>query len=171
MVGKIIFNQKYQTMQIKFLLVIAISGLLFSGCKKTEGFTPLTDNISTNAVTVTNAADFRPGPTVTASLADRKIQIVMSIAGGRQIKEITRVSASTSYTQVQGTTGLYSSTPIPGNGNTVTFNTTIDEYKTKTATTAEPAANTELARRFFFLLTLDDGSKVIPTDVRVLVVP
>ncbi|HVG16684.1 MAG TPA: hypothetical protein VM935_17045 [Chitinophagaceae bacterium] len=155
----------------KNILALAITGLMLFGCEKTKTFNALSDSIPANAVIVSNAFDFRPGPTVKATLADRKIQIVLTISGGRQIKEITRVSASTTYTQVQGTTGLYSSTPIPGNGNTVTFNTTIDEYKTKTATTADPAVNTELARRFYFLVTLDDGSQVVPSDVRVLIVP
>ena len=155
----------------KNIIGLAIVGLMLFGCEKTKTFNALSDSIPANAVTVSNAADFRPAPTVKASLTDRKIQIVLTIAGGRLIKEITRVSASTTYTQVQGTTGLYSSTPILGNGNTVTFNTTIDEYKTKTATTADPAVNTELARRFYFLLTLDDGSKVVPSDVTVLIVP
>ena len=31
------------------------------------------------------------------------------------------------------------------------------------------AANTELGNRFYFLLTLDDGSTIVTTPVRVLV--
>jgi len=155
----------------KNILVLAIVGLMLFGCEKTETFNALSDSVPQNAVIVSNAFDFRPGPTVKTTLADRKIQIVLTVSGGRQIKEITRVSTGTTYTQVQGTTGLYNAAPIPGSGNTVTFNTTIDEYKTKTATSADPAVNTELARRFYFLLTLDDGSQVVTSDVRVLIVP
>ncbi len=149
---------------------ILLGAVLFMGCKKEDG--PLSDLKPAVSVTVKNATDFRPSPTVRASMADGKIQIILEIpsGSGRTIKEITSVSASTSYSQVQGTTGLYNLAPIPGSGTTAIFNTTFTEYTAKTGQ-AISAANTELGRRFYFLLTLDNGTKIIPTDVRVLVVP
>lgn len=141
-----------------------------ASCEKTEGFTSLTDNKADVPVTVTNAQAFRPGPTVFASMADGKIQIVLAVPAGRTIKEITRVAISTTYTKIQGTTGFYNTAPIPGNGNTVTFNTTFTEYTSKGGGSSF-VVNSELSNRFYFLLTLDDGSTIIPTDVRVLVQP
>ena len=69
-----------------------------------------------------------------------------------------------------GTNGLYSNVPIPGSGTSVTFTTTIDEYKTKTATTATPASNALLTRNFYFVITLDNGTEILPTPVRVWIV-
>src|SRR5438874_1322645 len=150
--------------QICFILFITA---MFA-CKKDYEFGPLTDKKPAIPITVSNAFDFRPGPTVKASKADQKIQITLQIPdnSGRTIKEITKVTAATTYTAIQGSTGLYTTTAIPGSGKSVTFNTTLTEYTAKTGQ-AVPASNNELTRRFYFLLTLDDGSTIIPTDVRV----
>jgi hypothetical protein len=144
---------------------------VFISCEKTEGFHPLTDVKPAIPVTVANAIDYRPNPTVRASKADGKIQIVLQIpeSSGRTIKEITRVSAGTAYGGVQTTTGLYNTAPIPGSGTTATFNTTLAEYVTRAAGTI-PASNAELAKRFYFLLTLDNEETIMPTDVKVFVV-
>lgn len=157
-----------------FLTVVMMS------CKK-EDFNGLSDVRPTVPVTVTNAVDFRPEPTVATSIsAGGTIQITLAIpaSSGRTIKEITRIAASTTYTQIQstGTTGFYTTTPpftpIPVNATTYTFNTTLAEYVVKgpgTIPTISTTAGTELAKRFYFLITLDDGSVLVPEPVRVLV--
>lgn len=165
----------------KTLLFCAVTLSLFS-CTKEEG--PLSDIIPTSAVIVSNAVAFRPEPTVTVSKAAvvspgvlGPITISLSIpqSSPRTIKEITRVAASTSYSQVQGLSvppapfpAYYNTTPIPGSGKSVVFTTTLTEF---TAKTGQPVAatNAELNRRFYFLLTLDDNSQVISEGVRVLV--
>ena len=141
-------------------------------CKK-EQVGKTGDSIAAIPVTIQNAMAFRPDPTVsTSKSAGGAIQIILSIPAGtgRSIKEITKVAANTSYTQIQatGTTGLYTSTPIAVNSTTATFNTTLAEYVVKAAGTI-PASNNELAKRFYFLLTLDNGSTIVTTAVRVLV--
>jgi hypothetical protein len=153
-----------------FLTMILIS------CKK-EDFNGLSDVRPAVPVTVTNAIDFRPEPTVsTSKSAGGAIQIVLAIPAstGRTIKEITKVAASTTYTQIQstGTTGFYTSAPISVNNTTYTFNTTLAEYVVKgpgSIPSVSTTAGTELAKRFYFLITLDDGSVIIPESVRVLV--
>jgi len=159
-------RSKYSRFKI-FLFALVVTA---ASCEKKDGFGPLTDNPPAIPVTVSNATDYRPGPTVNASKANGQVQIVLSIPAnsGRTIKEITKVAAATSLTTIQGSTGLYTSTPIPGSGTTATFNTTFTEYTAKTGQ-AIPAANNELGRRFYFLVTLDDGTQIIPTEVRVLV--
>jgi hypothetical protein len=167
---------------IKFLSFLFLTATMIS-CKK-EKFNGLSDVRPTVPVTVTNAVDFRPEPTVATSLsAGGAIQIILAIpaSSGRTIKEITRIAISTTYTKIQGTTGLWNSSPIPVNGTTYTFNTTIAEYTAKGGG-AIPGAGlnssngqistttgTETSNRFYFLITLDDGSVVIPESVRVLV--
>lgn len=156
-------------------LIKEISIILFVtvllGCEKDYDFGPLTDKRPDIPVTVSNASDYRPAPTVRASKADGKIQIILQIPAnsGKTIKEITKVAAATTFTAIQGSTGLYTTTPIAGNGTMVTFNTTFTEYTAKTAQVI-PASNAELTRRFYFYLTLNDGSVIVPADVRVLVV-
>jgi len=157
-----------------FLTVIMIS------CKK-EDFNGLSDVRPAVPVTVTNAIDFRPEPTVSTSIgAGGAIQIILAIPAstGKKIKEITRIAANTTYTAIQsaGTTGFYTTTPpftpIPVNAITYTFNTTLAEYVVKGPGTIPPVSatvGTELAKRFYFRITLDDGSVIIPEPVRVLV--
>jgi len=156
--------------KITWLAVLIVAGLC--ACKK-EQFGKTGDSIPTGPIVVQNAMAFRPDPTVsTSKSAGGAIQIILAVPAesGRTIKEITKVAANTTYTQIQstGTTGFYTSAPIPVNGLTATFNTTLAEYVVKAAGTI-PASNTELAKRFYFLLTMDDGSTIVTTSVRVLV--
>lgn len=163
--------KKYTTfLSVLILLMIMVS------CKK-EDFNGLSDVRPTVPVTVTNAIDYRPEPTVsTSKSAGGAIQISLAIpaSSGRTMKEITKVAASTSYTQIQSkdTVGFYTKNPIPVNSTTYTFNTSLAEYVVKgpgTIPTVSTTTGTELAKRFYFLITLDDGSVVIPESVRVLV--
>lgn len=159
---------------LKQVSVLLLAIVLFSSCKKEDG--PLSDLKPAVSVRVSNAIDYRPEPTVstplpTAAAPVSTITITLAIpaSSGRTIKEITKVAASTSYTQIQstGTTGFYTSAPIPASGTSVTFTTTTAAYLALYPATL--AANTELARRFYFLVTLDDNSQVITEPVRVLV--
>jgi hypothetical protein len=155
------------------LYILLVAVIATTGCTK-QKIGPLTDNKPAVPVTVPNAIYYRPEPTVTASKAGGgAISITLSIAAptGVTLKEITKVAASTTYSQIQstGTTGFYTSAPIAGSGTTATFTTTLAEYVTKTGGTI-PASNTELARRFYFMITLSDGSIIITEPVRVLVI-
>jgi hypothetical protein len=157
---------------IKRIAAILIIGSTIVGCKK-EAFNGLSDVRPPIPVTVTNAIDYRSDPTVGASKsAGGNIQIVLAIpsGSGRTIKEITKIAASTTYTAIQstGSSGFYTSAPIVVNNTTATFNTTLAEYVTKGPGVIPSATNNELAKRFYFLLTLDDGSIIIPQPVRVL---
>ena len=150
-------------------LIVALS----SSCTKKETVGINAANIPANAITVQNAMAYRPEATVSTSKSGGgNIQIILSLsaASGHTIKEITKVAASTTYTQIQssGSTGFYNTAPIPANGTTATFNTTLTEYIAK-AGGSIPASNAELAKKFYFLVTLDDGSTIVTNSVRVLV--
>ncbi len=159
---------------IKKIAGFILVATLFFSCKKETG--PLTDLKPTVSVTVSNAIAWRPEPTVstplpTAAAPSSTITITLSIpaSSGRTIKEITKVAASTTYTQIQstGATGFYTAGPVPASGTSVTFNTTTAAYLALYPQTL--AANAELTRRFYFLLTLDDNSQIVTEAVRVLV--
>lgn len=162
---------------IKNISGVLVAAVLFSSCSKETG--PLTDVLPPVPVTVSNAIAYRPEPTVSVSKSAvvspgvvGPIQIVLSIptTSKHTIKSITKVTASTSAASVQstGTTGFYTSAPILGVGTTATFTTTLTEYISKVGGTI-PASNTELSRRFYFLVTLDDDTVIITEPVRVLV--
>lgn len=155
---------------------ILMGAIIINGCSK-QDIDPLMDNRPAVPVSITNAMEFRPDPTVTTSLAaGGKIMVELSIPAstGRTIKEITRIAASTSYTKIQsgGSTGYYENAPIAVNGTTYTYNTTVADYFVKfPVSTANPAAkaNSELALRFYFLVTLDDNSQLVTMPVRILI--
>ena len=168
-----------QRIAVNVFILSLVIGII--SCKKTEGFNSLTDNRPDVPVTVTNVYDYLPSPAVKASKAENKITITLQIpaGSGRQIKEVTKIAASTTanFTAIfsgtavgTGTTQLWSATPVAVNATSYTFNTTFDEYKTKTATTGTIASNALLGRDFYFLLTLDNGQTVIPQNIRVWVV-
>lgn len=162
--------RKYKTV---FLI---IGTIIINSCSK-QDIDPLLDNRPAVPVSITNATEFRPDPTVTTSLgAGGKIAITLSIpsSSGRTIKEITRIAASTSYTKIQsgGSTGYYENAAIVVSGTTYTYNTTVTDYFVKfPVSTSNPAAkaNTELALRFYFLVTLDDNTQLVTMPVRILV--
>jgi hypothetical protein len=163
-----------------FVVFLALLTSLIS-CTKEEG--PLSDVKPTTAVLVSNAIAFRPEPTVSVSrsavvspgvLGPIQITLSLDAASPRSIASITKVAASTSYAAIQstGATGFYTTAPIVASGKSVTFTTSLTEYSSKTGlaiTTTVTPSNTELARRFYFLVTLDDNSVIVTEPVRVLV--
>jgi hypothetical protein len=166
----------------KIYFVLLLGGIAtLNSCTKEVG--PLSDLKPVTPILVNNAIAYRPEPTVGVSRSAivspgvfGPIQIVLSVdpSSPRTIASITKVAVGTSYTQIQstGTTGFYTAAPIPGSGKTATFTTSLTEYSTKTGlaiTTVVTPSNTELARRFYFLVTLDDNSVVVTEFVRVLV--
>jgi hypothetical protein len=155
---------------IKILSVIAIV-MVMGSCKKTSPEQPY-DARPNVPVSISNAIAFRPDPVVTTSLGgDKKIAITLSVEGtGRTIKEITRIAASQDFTQIQSTaqTGFYVLTPIPVNAASYTYNTSITEYASITKDKVA-IVNKALSLKFYFLLTMDDGSTAISTPVQVLV--
>lgn len=161
----------------KYNLIIALMlTVAFGSCKKDYDYLSLRDTVSTDAISVANVAYYERFPFVTTQAVGGKIEIVLKLddASPNNIKEITRVNASSTNvpinaTSVQTTTGLYNTAVISGNGKSVTFTTTVDEYlkvKKLTALRAS-AAGVPIDLQFFFLITLDNGQTVIPIETRV----
>lgn len=152
---------------------LLFAAVVLLSCTKEKG--PLSDLKPDVPVIVTNAAAFRPDPTVTTSISGGGvIQIILSIpaSSGKTIKEITQVVGNTTYTAVQATGGSYVPVPIAATGTSITFNTSLTQYFTVypvSASNPAAAANAELARRFYFKITLNDGTVLISQPVRVLV--
>ncbi len=161
----------------KYNLVIALMLILgFGSCKKDYDYLSLRDAIPADAIIVSNATYYERIPFVTTSIsAGGKIDITLKLddASSANIKEITRVNASwinkaINATSVQTTTGLYNTATIAGNGKSVTFSTTIDEFlKKKGLTTLAATATAPYDLQFYFLVTLDNGQTIIPLETRV----
>lgn len=158
-------------MKIVINIVSILAAVLMLGSCTKQETDPLMDARPDVPVSFTNATDYRPDPTVTCSLKDSIITINMEIpaSSGRTITQISKIATSTSYTKIQGATGLYVSTPIPVNATSYSYKTTLKAYFAANGGSA--TANSELANRFYFSVKLDNGNEVITLPVRVLTLP
>jgi hypothetical protein len=161
-----------------YALFLAVAAM--TGCSKQSGLGPNYSAYNPPAapITVTNAVDYRPDPTVSTSLSgDSSITITVALTGnsGKTMTQITNVIGATSYAAIQtATSKWYNLAPIAATNNSATFKTSIAEYYSHypvSSANPAPKANTELSNRFYFSITLGDGSVVYPTPVRVLVLP
>ena len=163
---------------LKYSLICLTLMTGVASCDKDDYDPQLLDIRPKISVTVTNYTDLRPGYTVRASRATGTFNFDLEIPAnsGRTIKEITKVVASTAAAGLlpSSSAANYLSAPIPGNGNKVTFASTLATWMAKTGRTL-PANNAinavELPLQFFLLITLDDNSTLITEPLRVLVVP
>ena len=187
---------KKQLLTLCGLLALATASVSCKKVYDDNSLAPLAQAYAPIPVTVTNANFFERYAVIEAkSLSATEkgaFSITFSIPADKgTIKEITRVATGGSgLVQVQtgapallynyhGLSGSAAgATVIPGNGtNTITFTSSLDEYskyRTRVGTTVAPVEPTVSANpqapnqiNFFFLITLQDGTTVIPPLVRV----
>jgi hypothetical protein len=188
---------KRYILNIFCLAVIAVSSF---SCKKEyddNSLAPLDQAYAPIPVTVTNADFFERFYVVVAkqptATDNGNFSINFSIPADKgKIKEITKVATGGSgLTQVQtgratllynyDATASNSYSVIPGNGtNTITFTSNLaayNTYQTRVGTTVAPTSATVSANQqspnqinFYFLITLEDGTTIIPPLVRVRIV-
>ncbi len=164
---------------INIFLLALLAGGSFS-CKDDLVYSDLVrDRRPDVPVTFVDATTFGFNPYITSSLAaGGAIQFTLSIpaSSGRTVKEITKVVGGATSINV-GT--LNTATPtsafmtaIAGSGTTVVFKTTIADVKKKyPAVSIVPVALPNFTEiQFLFLVTLDDGTQIVPQPVRVRVV-
>ena len=164
-----------------------------------KSLSPLAQAYAPIPVTVTNADFFERFYIVVAKAPTAtepgNFTIKFSIPADKgKIKEITRVAvggsglntvqtgASTLLYNYNGLTGSSAGfTPIPGNGsNTITFSSSLADYQkfqTRVGTGVAPTSATVSTNLqspnqidFYFLITLEDGTTIIPPRVQVRVV-
>ncbi|QHV99458.1 hypothetical protein [Spirosoma endbachense] len=166
---------------INLLLLALVAGSSFS-CKDDQVYSDLVrDNRPAVPVTFPGATTYGFNPYITSSLAaGGAIQFTLSIpaTSGRTIKEITKVVGGATGINVATlnaatATTAYNPAPIAGSGTTAVFTTTIADFKKKyptVPTTPATQANTFTEIQFLFLVTLDDGTQIVPEPVRVRIV-
>jgi hypothetical protein len=153
-----------------FLLVA-----LLPACSKQKGFGPNYSayNPADVPVSVSNSIANRPDPTVSSSIgSDSSITITLTIPASSKhtFKAVSKIVTSSSYSAIQSSTSTAFPAPVdPATGTTFTFKTSLSTYLSVYPKEVIKV-NTELANRFYFQITLDDGSIIYPTPVRVLVV-
>ncbi|MBO0936967.1 hypothetical protein J2I47_10465 [Fibrella sp. HMF5335] len=168
--------------KILFLLSLTLAAGL-SACQQDKDAPGIRDLLAVdNAVTYTNYKYLERIPIYETSIAaGGKIEITMTLpsTSPRAFTEITQVGASTTNATINQSTFKTAAntfaTKIAASGKTATFSTTVDNYlafkklKTLPANTALGATYADI--QLFFVLTLDDGTTVVPIETRVRVRP
>jgi hypothetical protein len=150
-----------------------------SSCDKDDYDPQLLDFRPDIPVTVTNYTDLRPGFTVRATRPSGTFSFDLEIpaSSGRTIKEISKVVAATGVSGLlpSSTAANYITAPIPGNGNKVTFSSSLPTWLTRTGRPSLPPMDpntkvAELPTQFYLRIVLDDNTTLITEGLRVLVV-
>jgi len=165
---------------LNLLLLALVAGGSFS-CKDDLVYSDLVrDNRPSIPVTFPGTTTYGFNPFIISSLAaGGPISFTLSIpaSSGRSIKEITKVlGGGTGITvgNLNSATAatLMNAAPIAGSGTTAVFTTTIADFKKKypSVSTAPIALPNYTEIQFLFLVTLDDGTQIVPEPVRVRIV-
>ncbi|GAC1591496.1 MAG: hypothetical protein NVS3B25_11020 [Hymenobacter sp.] len=190
---------KKQLFTLCFLAVLAVASSSCKKVYDDNSLAPLAQAYAPIPVTVTNADFFERYYIVVAKAPTAtepgNFTINFSIPADKgKIKEITRVAtggsglnnvqtgAATLLYNYNGLTGSAAGfTPIPGNGsNTITFSSSLTAYKayqTRVGTGVAPTSATVSTNAqspnqidFYFLITLEDGTTIVPPRVQVRVI-
>ncbi|MBU6120917.1 hypothetical protein [Hymenobacter siberiensis] len=178
---------------INLFALVLLAGSAVS-CKKAydnNNLDPLAPSLADIPVTVTNFNVFERFPVFFATAPAGAFTITFSIPADKgKIKEITKVTTGNNGLRDLQTgapavlynynTATSAAVAIPGNGsNTITFTSDLDtytKYRTRVGAgvatvnpvvSTNPQAPTQI--EYYFLLTLDNGTTIIPERVRVRV--
>ncbi len=162
-------------------MTFALLAVAFTSCSKDFTDDLVKDNKPEIPVTFEGATTYGFNPYYTIPLSgDSVIRFNINIPGDAPLK-IREVSK-----MIAGGTGItpgnlkdaavvsYLSGPVAVNGTSVTITTNIREFNTKVSAanriTTAPAAGAFIERAFLFLLTMDDGSEIIPVQCRIRII-
>lgn len=160
---------------IKSLLLVALT-LVGASCKDDLEYGQLVrDNRPAIPVTFSNATSYGGTPFIEISTAaNTPITYTLSIpaSSGRTIREITAVvggGTAINAGSLNNAALRLNTAPIPGSGTTATFTTTLAAFRAKYPTIAVAPTGLVYSPReiaFIFLVTLDDGTQIVTTQVR-----
>ena len=136
------------------------------------------DNLAEIPVLFDGATTEGFNPYYTVSYAHGTFSINVSIPEDSPLKimEVSNVVAGTTAINVASLTNTKQYLPGPAavDGYSYTLTTSITEFNAKAisgAVTAPPAAGVLTERAFMFSLTMEDGSKIVPVQCRIRVIP
>lgn len=161
--------------------LVALVAIASFACKDDYKYSELVqDNRPAIPVTYPGTTTYGFNPFIVSSLAaGGPIQFTLSIpaSSGRTIKEITKVLGGGTGITVANlnaatTATLLNTAPIAGTGTTAVFTTTVADFKKKypSVSTTPVALPNYTEIQFLFLVTLDDGTQIIPEPVRARIV-
>jgi hypothetical protein len=170
-----------------FLILVMLAGV-FTACRDDDDFGPFNrDNRAEVPVTFPNATTYGFNPFVQVSAGGAgTVEFTMQIpeASGRTIQTINRVVAGP--TAINAGTVRNANSPniiaqnIPVNATQYTFTTNLAQLREQFTGNAAvqgiltpviPSGATYTEMAFMFLITLDDGTEIIPVQTRARVVP
>lgn len=135
------------------------------------------DNRPEIPVTFEGATTEGFNPYIKVPLATNTFKLTLTVpeSSGRKIKEISKVSGGATSINAGGVrAATYITTPIAGSNNKVVFNSSVAEFRSKSAANENLIkafeASTTLKTQeiaFMFLVTLDNGQEIIPVQARV----
>lgn len=136
------------------------------------------DNLPEIPVVFEGATTEGFNPYYTVSYANGNFSITVSIPQDSPLKiqEVTNVVAGTTAINVASLTNVkqYLDGPAAVNGYSYTLTTSLTEFNAKAisgAVTVAPAPGVLTERAFMFSLTMEDGSKIVPVQLRIRVTP
>lgn len=136
------------------------------------------DNLPEIPVVFEGATTVGFNPYYTVSHAGNNFSITLTVPEDSplQIREVTNVVAGTTAINVASLANAkqYLTAPVAVNGYSYTLSTSITEFNAKAisgAVAAPPAAGVLTERAFMFLLTMEDGSQIVPVQCRIRVTP
>jgi hypothetical protein len=155
--------------------LLATLALTNFACKDDLEYGPLVrDNRPAVPVTFPGATTFGGNPFIDVSTAAggaMKFTLSIPASSGRTIKEITRVvggATAINAASLNSAAAAINTAPIPANGTTAVFETTLAAFRTKYPTVVVTPGTATVPREiaFIFLVTLDDNSQIITQQVR-----
>lgn len=150
------------------LFVLGLATVLFS-CEQDFGQFNR-DNRPEIPLMFTNATSFGFEPYIEISnnpTSEIVFEMEIPAESGRTIREITAVGAGGTAITTASLATNYITAPIVGQGNRVTFRTTLGEFREKRPTVAvNPPANGFAEIAFMFRVTLDNGEEIISMRTR-----
>jgi hypothetical protein len=166
------------------IVTLALLAVGFTSCSKDFTDDLVKDNKPEIPVTFEGATTYGFNPYYEVSLAstgDSAITLKATIPADARlkIKEVTKViwggTGITPGDLTKESTPSYLPAPIPStDGRTVTISTNVREFNTKVTgsariTTPFPSGATFIERAYMMILTMDDGSTIIPVQCRIRV--
>jgi len=169
----------FSTMKIRIFFTLVLVSILAVSCGDWEDDL-VRDNKPAIPVTYPGSTSYGAAPFYQQPRSQDLITITVAIppSSPLKIEEVSKVIAGavsiTPGNLMSSTVASYISEPILVDGYTVTFTTSITEFNSKVAAaTRYPDVITGVyeERAFMFLLKMEDGSQIIPTQIRVRVTP
>lgn len=167
-------------MKTKIFFTLTLILFAFNACDDQWTDDLVVDNKPEIPVTFPGSTSFGGSPYYEQPRSQDQITISVQIPENSPVKiaEISKIIAGTSSITpgnlMTATVASYIAAPIVVNGYSTTFTTSITEFNSKVAAASRIGATVNAPyteRAFMMLVTMEDGSQIIPTQIRIRITP